>query len=146
MRTPCTILLLIAGSSALALGAPSPTPQPSPQPSASPSPAPVVHSTFKLPPNSRNPFWPVGWTKPAPVAAASATPTPNVIPPLDPKEFVLTSISLQPSKIAIINQVSCMEGDLLKWKGGKARVLQIRDGSVVLRNEVNEIVVSIRTQ
>ncbi|MEI8233505.1 MAG: hypothetical protein WCH57_02335 [Verrucomicrobiota bacterium] len=93
-------------------------------------------SDFNAPLDGRDPFLPVGWQKPPqePLSAESGTPAQ---PLLKPELFVVSSISVDRIRLAVINGKLCGEGDgfpfLLEGKQQvKVQVLKIQDGMVTL--------------
>jgi hypothetical protein len=97
-------------------------------------------SSFSLPATTRNPFWPVGWTKPSavPVGPQVATPQAPVQTVIRPDDFVVSSISIGALSLAVINRKAYSEGEIIPIPGapaGKpgAQVYSIRDGEVLLR-------------
>ena len=91
-------------------------------------------STFKLQESARNPFWPIGWTKPTAVAP-TVTGTPVVeVAELHPQDFQLTAILLGTPAMVVINGKEYVEGDFLKMPGGaKVQLARVLDGQVILR-------------
>jgi hypothetical protein len=110
-------------------------------------------SVFTVPTEAqRAPFWPIGWVKrKGVVAAAPQVQAPKVT--LDEKSFRLTSVLLgsgtTPS-LAVINQRAYSEGEFLrtpKTPGTpqvRIRVQRINDGSVVLQNGDQTLVVQLQ--
>lgn len=97
------------------------------------------HSSFGMSEQERDPFLPVGWQKPqetlpeqsgAPVSA----PAPEMV--LKPDFFVVSSISVDRIRLAVINGKPYGEGDtflfLVDGKQVKVQVLMIQDGTVTL--------------
>ena len=105
-------------------------------------------SSFTIPENGRNPFWPIGW-KPAPKATASTTAEPAG-PEVQPSAFVVSSIVMDPrARFAIINGKVMNEGQVFGLQMGSATyqitVKAIEDGRVVLvRGRDQEIIVPLR--
>ena len=105
-------------------------------------------SSFTIPENGRNPFWPIGW-KPAPKATASTT-TESAGPEVQPSAFVVTSIVMDPrARFAIINGKVMNEGQVFGLQMGSATyqmtVKAIEDGRVILvRGRDQEIIVPLR--
>lgn len=92
-------------------------------------------STFTLQESARNPFWPIGWTKPA-AAAPTATGEPVVEAiELHSQDFQLTAILLGTPPMVVINGREYVEGDFLKVSGGaKVQLARVLDGQVILRS------------
>src|SRR5712691_4774072 len=96
-------------------------------------------------PDTRNPFWPIGWKKPDPK-------NPNAItagPVLTPASFVLTSVTMGTgSHFAILNGKIMQEGQQFGVQLGKevypVTLKAIEDGQVLLVYQENEIVVPLR--
>jgi hypothetical protein len=89
-------------------------------------------SGFAVAPETRVPFWPIGWQKGGPVAATPVTPQIQ----LDPEMFKVTSILLGGLPIAVINGRSYEEGQFLRLPKGstvRIRVYRIGDGKVWLQ-------------
>lgn len=108
--------------------------------------------------DQRAPFWPIGWCKRKPVAAAAAAPAQVAEAPkmkLDARNYKVTSILLGNPSLAIINGRTYSEGEFLRTPrtavaahGGAARpapattaaapvprirIYRITDGNVVLQ-------------
>jgi len=98
-------------------------------------------STFNALPTTRDPFWPVGWSRPTAVEQVfAAIPMPTVAPEIHPKpeDFVVSSISTGKLPLAVINGRAYAEGELITINVGAPKpmivqVYSIRDGSVTLR-------------
>ncbi len=102
-------------------------------------------STFPIPTEVRNPFWPVGWVpgRNAPVEVKQEAP-----PKVTTDSFALSAVLLGPPHFAVINGRDYGEGDLVTVpvSGGSAtvKVVKIADGFVLLDYEGNPITVEIR--
>ena len=98
---------------------------------------------------ARNPFWPIGWAKPEPVAPGVVAPTaPKEISDafFKPERFVVTSISIGVLPLALINGKTYGEGDLIAVSDGvNVQVAAIRDGEVTLRYKDKTIVSVIQS-
>lgn len=95
--------------------------------------------------SARNPFWPIGWTKPNPTNAA----TTGAIPAISSSSFTLTSVTMGAgARFAILNGKVMQEGQQFGLQFGnqiyKVSVQAIQDGQVVLAYEGGEIVVPLR--
>lgn len=93
----------------------------------------IERSTYQAP-AERTPFWPIGWNPQnpelAPVVLKSETDTTFFIP----ERFVLTSISIDRTTLALINGRAYGEGDLVPINERfSAEVISIHDGEVKLR-------------
>ncbi len=94
-------------------------------------------STFNPPPvESRNPFWPIGWT-PTAVAAVAAAPVVEV----KAEQFTVTSISVDSLPLAVINGQNKAIGDRVPVPGTQefVTVKKITDGMVVLQYKTHEL-------
>jgi hypothetical protein len=110
-------------------------------------------SHFQLPDGARNPFWPIGW-KPAieVIEPAKTTDEPvvprRVIPTLTPEMFTVSSVSLNPLRIAVINGRVYAEGDAIRIGGGgseiRAVVTKVDDGQVTIANDSSRVVIQLR--
>ena len=92
-----------------------------------------------LPNGQRNPFWPIGWTPSAPVAAAAAGP---VLLDVRADQFVVTSISLDAPALAVVNGKTRGVGDRIPVSADSkdfVLVKQIVDGAVVLDYHGHEL-------
>ena len=104
-------------------------------------------SSFAIPDNGRNPFWPIGW-KPAPKAATTAAEPAG--PEVQPSAFLVSSIVMDPrARFAIINGKVMNEGQVFGLQMGSSTyqitVKAIEDGRVILvRGRDQEIVVPLR--
>ncbi len=136
-RIPALVALLALASTALRAQDPQPSPSPAPSPPAE------RRSTFSVGSNTRNPFWPVGWTKVTKPVLVAPTRT-----QVGPEAFTLSSILLGPQPMAIIDRNAVAEGDvLIKQVAGQAvrlRIVAIRDGYVILDNDGEPIRVPLR--
>ena len=96
-------------------------------------------STFQAPPNGqRNPFWPIGWTPSAPVAAAVVQQQLDV----RAEQFVVTSISVDYPPLAVINGKTREVGDHIPISADNKEfvlVKKILDGQVVLDYRGHEL-------
>jgi len=141
------LLLALAPASAAWCAADAPSPSPSSQPIAGY----IVktRSHFNPPPGTRNPFWPIGWVKPSPLAPG---PVQVRQPLLDvsPDLFHVSSIALGDTKIAVINGRLFAEGDPIVVRVGDAdarlTVFRIRDGVVLLNFRGREVKVPLRVR
>jgi hypothetical protein len=126
---------------------------PASAPSDAATPAPTLElknqSSFTIPDNGRNPFWPIGW-KPAPKATASATTSEPAGPEVQASAFLVSSIVMDPrARFAIINGKVMNEGQVFGLQMGSSTyqitVKAIEDGRVILvRGRDQEIVVPLR--
>ena len=94
------------------------------------------HSAFAFPADGRDPFLPVGWERPQEAQPTDNTPAP-IQPVLKPEMFVVTSISLDRIRLAVINGKPYGEGDNIPLdaegkRGLRVQVLTIQDGLVTL--------------
>lgn len=96
-------------------------------------------SSFKAPPgDTRNPFWPIGWT-PGPVVAPTQA---AVVSTVKPEDFVLTTTSLDVPPLAIINGRSYTLRETVPVAPGSSEVVtvkSIQDGLVVLDHRGHEL-------
>jgi hypothetical protein len=92
-------------------------------------------SEFAASKGTRNIFWPVGWSPTAPVQATPSPAAPTqVIPTIDPSQFVVSSILLGAEKLAVVNGREVVEGSGIPLPGGAvAKVIAIRDGAILLQ-------------
>ena len=94
---------------------------------------------------AHNPFWPIGWVKTM-GANQQADQAPSV--PITADNFSVTSISISPTPMAIINNKAYAEGEVIQARYGienlKILVLAIHDGDVVLRYQGNNYTVSLK--
>jgi hypothetical protein len=104
-------------------------------------------SSFEVPDNSRNPFWPIGWTPPprGQVSTTEHTAGPDV----NASAFALSSITVDHgTRFAIINGKVMQEGQQFGLQMGTATLQitlkAIQDGQVVLLRRDQEIVVPLR--
>jgi len=107
-------------------------------------------SAFSAPSTIRNPFWPIGWSRPTAVAQ---TPGP-VVPVvqeirLKPEDFVISSISTGQLPLAVINGRAYAEGELISMNVGTpqpmiVQVYAIRDGAVTLRYRDKTVVAFLK--
>lgn len=93
-------------------------------------------SSFAFPADGRDPFLPVGWEKPAEALPVENAPS-AAAPALKAEMFVVSSISLDRIRLAVINGKPYGEGDTVPVeiagkRGPKVQVLAIHDGSVTL--------------
>ncbi|MDD5350690.1 MAG: hypothetical protein PHQ12_10815 [Chthoniobacteraceae bacterium] len=96
------------------------------------------HSSFTFPDGGRDPFLPIGWQKPQEMLPAEVGHAPAA-PILKPEMFVVTSISVDRIRLAIINGKPYGEGEMFSIQTQtedkrvlKVQVLTIQDGSVTL--------------
>ena len=130
--------------------------QPATKPEATPStgatpPAPLgkfevkSKSSFNVPLNTRDPFWPIGWTKRA-GAAPQLTQAPKAT--IDESAFSVTSILVGQPSLAVVNGRAYSEGEMVRPPKGspplRIRVQRISDGSVTLQAEDQMLVVALR--
>lgn len=112
------------------------------RPPAAASPAPKASSYDAS--NRRNPFWPIGWTKPEAANGGS-----EAAPALSANAFALTSVTTGGgTRFAILNGKVVQQGQHFGLQSG-AQIYQmtveaVRDGEVVLRYSGGEIVVPLR--
>lgn len=89
-------------------------------------------STLSIEDDQRNPFLPIGWSKPK--AEQKAIPVLTTM--LSPEDFMLSSIMLGKQPLAIINGKAYSEGDRAPIAVGNQEVVievrAIHDGEVVL--------------
>ena len=95
--------------------------------------------------NSRNPFWPIGWVKPAARGEAAAVAAPAITPSV----FTLTSVTMGAGgRFAILNSKVVQEGQQIGLQIGsqiyQVTVRAIEDGQIVLTSQGGEIVVPLR--
>jgi len=101
-------------------------------------------STFTMPENERNPFWPIGWKPPLSKAGSDTAG-----PALSPSIFLVSSIALsQGEHFAIINGKVMKEGEQFGLQMGgqtyQITVKAIEDGQVILQRHDQEVVVTLR--
>jgi len=94
--------------------------------------------------SAHNPFWPIGWVK----GPESRQSVQEVAVPITPENFSVTSISISPTPLAIINNKSCAEGETITANYGgqslKILVRAIHDGEVILQYEGKNYSVPLR--
>lgn len=93
----------------------------------------------------RNPFWPIGWTKPAAVSGEPAV----AAPALSPAAFTLSSVTTGAgARFAILNGKVVQEGQQIGLQFGsqlyQVTVRAIEDGQVILTSQGGEIIVPLR--
>jgi hypothetical protein len=112
------------------------------KPDASTSYAPKTRSVFKAAADSHNPFWPIGWVK-------MENESPDATAPTMPhaEDFTVTTIMLNDPPMAVINGKDMAEGEIASLPiGGQnvaVQLMAVRDGSVVLRWQNQNIMVPI---
>ena len=92
----------------------------------------------------RNPFWPIGWKKPA-----SKDENAGAAPALSPASFTLTSVTTGPGgSFAILNGKIVQEGQQFGLQMGgqiyNVSVQSVQDGQVVLSYQGGQVVVPLR--
>ena len=109
-------------------------------------------SLFESPLGDRDPLWPIGWTKKAPVESVIVNGVPTEIVPRA-EAFYVSSISLDRMPLAVVNGKPYGLGDRFVWTadGGKEgpkqfrlQVVGIRDGAVVLRYGSTDLTCPLR--
>jgi hypothetical protein len=95
--------------------------------------------------NARNPFWPIGWTKPN----ASHSQDAPAMPVLSPDIFSLTSVTTGGGdRFAILNGKIVQEGGqfglLLGSQTYQVTVQSIQDGEVILSYAGGQVVIPLR--
>ncbi|HEX3816969.1 MAG TPA: hypothetical protein VHW03_01635 [Chthoniobacterales bacterium] len=94
--------------------------------------------------DARNPFWPIGWKKPATNGGnASAAPA------LSPSAFALTSVTTgHGGSFAILNGKIFQQGQQFGLQMGsqiyKVTVQSVQDGEVILSYDGGQVVVPLR--
>lgn len=107
-------------------------------------------SAFNAPSTVRDPFWPVGWSRPVGVVQAPGPVAPVVqVISLKPEDFVISSISTGQLPLAVINGKAYAEGDLISMNVGTpqpliVQVYAIRDGAVTLRYRDKSVVAFLK--
>ena len=95
-------------------------------------------STFSSAGREHDPFWPIGWVKPAVSATSTGSGVAKEVE-FSTNGFVLTSILLGQPAIAVINGREYAEGETIKWAAGGEnagiQLVAVQDGSVVLRHQ-----------
>ncbi len=116
-------------------------------PAADPAPATIklAHMSSFTASNTRNPFWPIGWTKPNPTNP-NAT---EVAPLITPAAFSLTSVATGATeRFAILNGKVVQEGGQFALAIGsqsyQMTVQAIEDGQVILAYSGGQVVVPLR--
>ena len=116
-------------------------------PAADPTPATIklAHLSSFTASNTRNPFWPIGWTKPNPTNP-NAT---EVAPLITPASFALTSVATGGGeRFAILNGKVMQEGAQFSIALGSQSypmtVQAIEDGQVILAYSGGQVVVPLR--
>jgi hypothetical protein len=109
-----------------------------------PAPTPAPKSSFDVT-DVRNPFWPIGWTKPKPANSE----TTQAAPLLSPEVFALTSVTTGGGeRFAILNGKIVQEGGqfglLLGSQTYQVTVQSIQDGAVILAYQGGQVVVPLR--
>jgi hypothetical protein len=94
---------------------------------------------------AHNPFWPIGWAKALPKAAASAAPTDIK---LSADDFFVTSILLNEPPLAVVNGRELAEGEMIHVQTGAQTIVvqlaSVQDGQIVLRYLNKNLVVPLR--
>lgn len=95
---------------------------------------------------ARNPFWPIGWTKPPAVKGETDA---VAAPALNPSSFTLSSVTMGAGpRFAILNGKVVQEGQQIGLQFGsqiyQVTVRAIEDGQVVLTSQGGEIIVPLR--
>lgn len=98
-------------------------------------PGPITRSVFNSPPaetpGGRNPFLPIGYVRPV---AAPAVPV-EVVPTVRPEQFVVTSFSLEPPPLVVINGRTYSVGEKIPVDATGNEFVTVRrimDGAVIL--------------
>lgn len=116
------------------------------------APVPVAPATIELKAQStfegastRNPFWPIGWVKPAAKGEVAQVAGPAI----SPSAFTLTSVTMGAGgRFAILNGKVVQEGQQIGLQSGgqiyQITVRAIEDGQVVLTSQGGEILVPLR--
>lgn len=94
--------------------------------------------------DARDPFWPIGWKKPAANGVNGAA-----APALSPSAFALTSVTTgHGGSFAILNGKIVQQGQQFGLQMGsqiyKVTVQSVQDGQVVLAYEGGQVVVPLR--
>lgn len=146
MKKIAFIILCLTSSAALAV-----RPRPSvPAPAAAPAPSPAA-AAIELPKsvyeatNARNPFWPIGWSKPDPTNTQAVAAAPI----LTPAAFALSSvIGGAGDRFAILNGKAVQEGQqfglAVNGQVLMVTVQAIEDGQVILAYKGGQVVVPLR--
>jgi len=140
--------LAVSGFSSKA-EAPSSAATPAPAATAAPAPASPVktRSRFDVPPSQRNPFWPIGWERPAKVVTQAAPQRPTILD-VPPELFSVSSIVLGQPNLAVINGRDYAEGDTIQVNVSgvpvQLTVFRITDGEVVLNHRGREVKLRLR--
>lgn len=109
------------------------------------SPAPAIalkQKSFFGVTSKRNPFWPIGWTKPNDNSVEAA-------PLISSNIFALSSITIGPdARFAILNGKAMQEGQRFGLQMGRQiytiTLHAIEDGQVVLSTPSGEVIVPLR--
>lgn len=103
---------------------------------------PTRKSEFAATGTERDPFWPIGWTKPE--TGAGDVPAPETLHATD---FSVTSILLNQPAIAVVNGREMAEGEVAAFiVGGQQVYVQLAavlDGRVILRWQGKNLVVPL---
>jgi hypothetical protein len=102
-------------------------------------------SDFSIPEEAHNPFWPIGWVKPAPTASGTRAPQVS----LKQDNFFVSSISIMDgARCAVINGKVYGEGESIPVRINNAkvpvRIVAIRDGGIVVSYEGQGIEVPLK--
>src|ERR1041384_731552 len=101
-------------------------------------------SFFTISPETRAPFWPIGWVKRA-GTPKEIREKPSVT--LDENAFSVTSILMGSPSLAVINGRAYSEGELIRMpkdsSGLRPRVQSINDGTVTLQYADQTLVVAL---
>lgn len=93
---------------------------------------------------AHNPFWPIGWVKSDQPQETSQDTQVSI----NPENFVVTSISLSATPLAVINGKAFAEGETINaiYGGQRIRiqVLSIGDGTVTLQYAGKKIMLSLK--
>ena len=105
----------------------------------------LTHKSSFSADNTRNPFWPIGWTRPNPKDPSANQATPL----LSPSAFALTSITTGGGeRFAILNGKVVQEGGKFALAVGsqslQVSVQAIEDGQVILAYPGGQVVVPLR--
>jgi hypothetical protein len=103
---------------------------------------PKTRSVFTATADEHNPFWPIGWVKTGDDTGDSAAPT---VP--HSEDFLVTTILLNDPAMAVINGKDMAEGEIaalpVNGQNIVVQLMAVRDGSVVLRWQNQNLVVPI---
>jgi hypothetical protein len=117
------------------------------------APAPGYHtkirSSFSAPDVTRDPFWPVGFVKPAASGPVAAVIAEQPVPELRADGFNVSSILIVANqRLAVINGKAYAQGETVAMIGNSfaVQVAAIQDGGIVLQCKNRQVTVPLRRE